>query len=253
MSTTTDKLALFKYDPSTDGAQTFNIQKALNENWDKLDDAVKQILITLANKAPAGYGLGSDSGHLITAADDLDTIIKNGVYQWGDYLPKNAPTKYCKMRVWCGAGWASQETMSAYASEKDSIRRRVLNNGMWGPWEWVNPPMQVGVEYRTTERYLRKPVYAKTVNMGDLPNNAVKLGSFQSVGIVDKIVSVAAQCDSGDGHIIYLPHHAGSVPNLNTVILVSATNRGYTQVVTFTDVSMYTDLHMTVKYTKLAD
>ena len=58
MSTTTDKLALFKYDPSTDGAQTFNIKQALNDNWDKLDDAVKQILITLANKAPAGYGLG---------------------------------------------------------------------------------------------------------------------------------------------------------------------------------------------------
>ena len=52
MSTTTDKLALFKYDPSTDGAQTFNIKKALNDNWDKLDDAVKEILITLANKAP---------------------------------------------------------------------------------------------------------------------------------------------------------------------------------------------------------
>ena len=51
MSTTTDKLALFKYDPSTDGAQTFNIKKALNDNWDKLDDAVKEILITLANKA----------------------------------------------------------------------------------------------------------------------------------------------------------------------------------------------------------
>ena len=48
MSTTTDKLALFKYDPRTDGAQTFNIQKALNDNWDKLDDAVKEILITLA-------------------------------------------------------------------------------------------------------------------------------------------------------------------------------------------------------------
>ena len=46
MSTTTDKLALFKYDPSTDGAQTFNIKKALNDNWDKLDDAVKEILIT---------------------------------------------------------------------------------------------------------------------------------------------------------------------------------------------------------------
>ncbi len=55
MSTTTDKLALFKYDPSTDGAQTFNIQKALNDNWDRLDDAVKEILITLANKAAATH------------------------------------------------------------------------------------------------------------------------------------------------------------------------------------------------------
>lgn len=51
MSTTTDKLALFKYDPRTDGTQTFNIQKALNDNWDKLDDAAKEILTTLANKA----------------------------------------------------------------------------------------------------------------------------------------------------------------------------------------------------------
>lgn len=48
MSTTTDKLALFKYDPRTDGTQTFNIQKALNDNWDKLDDAAKEILTTLA-------------------------------------------------------------------------------------------------------------------------------------------------------------------------------------------------------------
>lgn len=28
-----------------------------------------------------------------------------------------------------------------------------------GVVEWVNPPMQLGVEYRTTERYLGKPVY----------------------------------------------------------------------------------------------
>lgn len=40
MSTTTENLGLFKYDPSTDGAQTFNIEKALNENWDKIDEKV---------------------------------------------------------------------------------------------------------------------------------------------------------------------------------------------------------------------
>ena len=29
--------------------------------------------------------------------------------------------------------------------------------------EWINPPMQLGVEYRTTERYLGKPVYKKMI------------------------------------------------------------------------------------------
>lgn len=33
--------------------------------------------------------------------------------------------------------------------------------------EWVNPPMNFGVEYRTTERYMGKPVYVKVVNCGD--------------------------------------------------------------------------------------
>lgn len=35
--TYTEFLKLFKYDPVTDGAQTFNITLALNDNWDKLE------------------------------------------------------------------------------------------------------------------------------------------------------------------------------------------------------------------------
>lgn len=34
--TYTQFLQLFKYDPSTDGARTFNIGLALNDNWDKI-------------------------------------------------------------------------------------------------------------------------------------------------------------------------------------------------------------------------
>ena len=40
MSTTTDTLELFKYDLATDGSIPFNIQQALNDNWDKLDAAI---------------------------------------------------------------------------------------------------------------------------------------------------------------------------------------------------------------------
>lgn len=43
-----------------------------------------------------------------------------------------------------------------------------------GTKEWLNPPMSIGVEYRTTERYNGQPVYAKLVNVGTLPNNGYK-------------------------------------------------------------------------------
>lgn len=33
--------------------------------------------------------------------------------------------------------------------------------------EYLNPPLVLGVEYRTTERFLGKPVYVKVVNCGD--------------------------------------------------------------------------------------
>ena len=59
MSKTTDNLGLFKYDPSTDGAQTFNISKALNENWDKLDAAVLLALAAAAPYSAQTYALGA--------------------------------------------------------------------------------------------------------------------------------------------------------------------------------------------------
>lgn len=38
-----------------------------------------------------------------------------------------------------------------------------------GETEWVNPPMMFGVQYRTTERHDRSPVYVKCINIGTLP------------------------------------------------------------------------------------
>lgn len=37
MSTKTEQLGLYKYDPVADAAKTFNISTALNDNWDKID------------------------------------------------------------------------------------------------------------------------------------------------------------------------------------------------------------------------
>lgn len=208
----------------------------------------------IANSAPGGFGLGSDYGKMLTSDDDLDDCINNGVYQWESSTPKKAPSAYCKMRVWTGSGWASQEIMTAYADQKDSIRRRVLNNGVWGPFEWVNPPMKLGVEYRTTERYLGKPVYCKVVNCGNLPGNAVKITNFEQVNVIDEVVSVTGHCTDAGGVRFSLPAHFGSAPNWDTVVLIDATSTGSIQITSFSiDVATYKDAYITVKYTKLAD
>lgn len=41
-------------------------------------------------------------------------------------------------------------------------------------YEYLNPPMQLGVEYRTTERYMGKPVYTMAFSTGNLRAAGVK-------------------------------------------------------------------------------
>ena len=53
MSIITKFLKLFEYDPETDGASTFNIPKALNENWDKIDAWASGIKDTIAGLVPS--------------------------------------------------------------------------------------------------------------------------------------------------------------------------------------------------------
>ena len=187
MSTTTDKLALFKYDPSTDGAQTFNIQKALNENWDKLDDAVKEILITLANKAPNGYGLGGDCwDSRTTAIADLNEAVYRGWYQIAPNA-LNTPPAFSNdypdagMLLVSVGGYTIYQRYLSYAPRgvpfyREAIRYARVSGGVYKftDWEYVNPLLNRGFEYRTTERYQGRPVYVKVVDCGNLPNTTSK-------------------------------------------------------------------------------
>lgn len=50
------------------------------------------------------------------------------------------------------------------------IARKNKYNGYWTDWEWENPPMSLGTEYKTTERYQGNPVYTKLVDLGESAN-----------------------------------------------------------------------------------
>ena len=54
------------------------------------------------------------------------------------------------------------------------LKKSSSDPSAWQPFEWEHPPMQLGVEYRTVERYNRKPIYIKAVSLGLLENNTSK-------------------------------------------------------------------------------
>lgn len=55
MSSLTNFLKLFKWDTKTDGSEKFNIDKALNENWDKIEANASDVNTALATKSDKKY------------------------------------------------------------------------------------------------------------------------------------------------------------------------------------------------------
>lgn len=66
-----------------------------------------------------------------------------------------------------------------------------------GVQEWINPPMVVDVEYRTTERYNGKPVYTKIISFGNFPNNTTKDIIWSESGIVSDVIHASVTTSNG--------------------------------------------------------
>ncbi len=128
------------------GSNEYADVEVLNENFRKID----------AGTAPSGYGLGSDSAY--PPEDDADKCLRSGWYATSNM--SNAPFTYCLIRV---DRWYSKVIFqTAYQLGTNVIARRCTDgSGNWLAWEYVNPPLAIGVEYRTTERYEEKAVYKK--------------------------------------------------------------------------------------------
>ena len=70
MSTTTSNLGLFKYDTTTDGQLAFNINTALNDNWDILDKStLKGDIIALGSSGT--QSLTNNRIHKITCSGTI--------------------------------------------------------------------------------------------------------------------------------------------------------------------------------------
>lgn len=147
--------------------------------------------------APGGYGLGVVTPKDVGAPDNA---LETGEYVVDD--PDGG-----KGWLWCdssNAYYKHQTLFNINAGSGDGNRlskkrERWMYAGIWQPWEYVNPPMMPGVEYRTTERYWGKPVYCKLVNCGALPDTTEKLVYYADNGVVNHIVRYSGEMfASGD-------------------------------------------------------
>ena len=126
--------------------------------------------------APSGYGLGNEYARSLNSTSDLNTITQNGWYQWSyNSIPQNAPIdSYLHLDTMfvMGSGAACiQEVFDISDSPKTGTRIQRVNygNNYFSEWEYINPPMLAGVSYRTTERYMGRPVFMIAINLGSVP------------------------------------------------------------------------------------
>lgn len=142
-----------------------------------LTDAQKTQARGNINAAPGGFGLGQAN---MKALEDCNNAILSGWYAT-DSPTLNTPgedgesgvllvNRRIDKRIY-------QEFHAINGNEYSRWSAARISYGddstglQWGPWEYVNPMLMLGTEYRTTERYLGKPVYYKIVDCGQIADN----------------------------------------------------------------------------------
>ena len=147
--------------------------------------------------APDGFGLG---GNVVDIASPND-ITKTGWYRTDRDLPNTL--WWLVMHIQYSNSNAVQRAYS-YNDPNHPIIYRTKNGDTWNEWEWENPPMQVGVEYRTTKRFNGKPIYTRALTGTSLSGD--NYFGFSGDGItMGNLVSVIGQV--GDYPV---PTQAGS-------------------------------------------
>lgn len=314
MASYTPNLNLLMKDPVADGADTFNIETMLNQNWEKID---RQVLLAMA--AAAAYDAGttyrkgdfcSQGGLLHRANQDIaqpeawtaghwaaisitdvirglaaaDVGAAPGGYGFGDAIQEIATTSaeesyetYCAkvdavldampdktaklVRAYPPAVYGKAGTTVSLLYKSDANYAVLSNIGsadtalcgwrmfklrypsssspaVWMPFEWEHPPMKIGVEYRTTERYSNKPVFAKAISFGQAPNATYKDVSH-GIENFSQLVSYTGMM--GGANLIEAP----ALDNIQ----INASN---IRITTNTDVSA-SYVYLVLRYTKTTD
>ena len=118
------------------------------------------ITIEQIGAAPVGFGLGGATSE----PDDLNDTTACGWYAF-TASTANTPFSYGSLMVLNRYGnQITQVAFNPHMGGNGEICIRHFYDGTWYEWEYINPPMKIGVEYRTTERINSKVVYLKNID-----------------------------------------------------------------------------------------
>ena len=154
------------------------------------------VAAALSNKAPAGFGFGDAVQSIETTSAEesyetycakVDAVLDGMPNKTAKLVLAYPPAVYGKAGTTISLlykGDANYAVLSNIGSADTALcgwrmiklKKSSSDPSAWQPFEWEHPPMQLGVEYRTTERYNSKPVYKKAVNTG-----ALSAGTSKSV------------------------------------------------------------------------
>lgn len=119
--------------------------------------------------APAGFGLGKQNEAVISSLSELDNTWRNGWYKFQTFNEENIEGHKLGLLYVNSSTSSVEQIFVPYRNPSRLIRVNHAEDG-WGVWEYENPPMVLGVEYRTTERFEGKPVYTMLNNVGSFPS-----------------------------------------------------------------------------------
>lgn len=235
-----------------------------------LTDAQKQQARANIAAAPSGGGVmettlevdaSSASESYDTFCAKLDEVLATMPSRSVKFLRVYPPQYYGFGSDMCALfkntnDYASVYTIGSYNEERQGFRmikhKRYTSDpaGHWDPLEYINPEMKLGVEYRTTERFLGKPVYVKVVDCGNLPNADIKSVSIGTSGL-EKVIDISGcivNDSNGDFYSIPATNFNVALHNVG----LYATGAQSIAISTQSDRSSYS-AYVKVKYTKTTD
>ncbi len=226
-----------------------------------LADAQKKQARANIAAAPDGFGLGANgypNPYTVVTGATINTLNESGLFWYRDIDTPIYPDG--------GNSGAAGALLNIAGNRENTLASRQIfypylpyggvafgiscmrvqtAEGEWQPWEWVNPPMTLGVEYRTTERYLGKPVYTMAFQFGALPNSSGKVVAMPGTDNTCKIFEIHGYASNG----MTLPGVSGTETGAQ-VTLTGLSNSAY--IITEIDSSSATAV-IVAKYFKTTD